>query len=78
MADAQYDKMLREIEKMDYAMNRAMAALMEKYSPSSLTEDQLNDFLAILGAHRIPVDDMQQEWADEFEDYCGWARPHER
>jgi len=70
MADAQFDKMLRDIEKMDYAMNRAMATLMEKYSPSSLTEEQLHGFLGILGAHRIPVWDLRQEWADEFEDFC--------
>lgn len=76
MADAQYDKMLREIQKMDHEMSHAMETLMEKYSPSSLTEDQLDAFLAILGAHRIPVDDMQQEWADEFEEYCSWAHPH--
>lgn len=69
MADAQYDKMLRDIEKMDDAMNRAMAALMEKYNPSSLTEDQRNGFLAILNAHRIPVWDLRQEWADEYEYY---------
>jgi len=69
MADARYDQMLREIEKMDYAMNRATAALMEKYSPSSLTEDQRNDFLAILDAHRIPVCGLRQDWADEFEYY---------